>query len=145
MEKLDNVFVVKFKLDEFLIKKTNFWTISLHPQQPTIGSLVLSLNRKCEKMSLITVEESKDLSLVFQEVEKMLELTFLPDKINYLALMMIDEQVHFHVIPRYSKIVKLKDNEYKDNTWPGPPSFNEINIGTSEFTSILNQFKKAKF
>ena len=34
-------------------------------------------------------------------------------KINYLAYMMIDNHVHFHVIPRYSKIKKFNEIEFK--------------------------------
>src|SRR5690554_717049 len=115
----------KFKINEFLIKKLNYWVISLRPQQVTVGSLIVSLNRKCEFLHEITPEESKDLTLVFKTVEKIYTTTFKPDKVNYLALMMIDNQVHFHVIPRYSKSVVFEKNKYNDTDWPKPPNLLE--------------------
>src|SRR5690554_7574738 len=44
--------------------------------------------------------------------------TFNPPKINYLALMMVDNQVHYHVLPRYEGVVKINNTEYKDHCWP---------------------------
>jgi diadenosine tetraphosphate (Ap4A) HIT family hydrolase len=36
-------------------------------------------------------------------------------------LMMVDPNVHFHVIPRYSTPRRWKDVEFPDCGWPGPP------------------------
>jgi diadenosine tetraphosphate (Ap4A) HIT family hydrolase len=134
-------FSQKFKLDELLIKKVGSWTISLRPVQPTIGSLVLSLDRTCEKLSQLSNQESIDMGVAFKEIEGLLEKTFIPDKINYLALMMIDNQVHFHVIPRYSSPVKLEDRFYKDKNWPGIPSLDTIKMSNEELKLILKIFK----
>jgi diadenosine tetraphosphate (Ap4A) HIT family hydrolase len=43
------------------------------------------------------------------------------ERINYLMLMMVDPNVHFHVIPRYSKARHWKGLEFPDVGWPGPP------------------------
>ena len=40
-------------------------------------------------------------SLVTRHIEGVLGRTFNYDRINYLMLMMVDPDVHFHVIPRY--------------------------------------------
>ena len=40
-----------------------------------------------------------DLSL---DLDTALAKTFAPDKLNYLMLMMVDPDVHFHVLPRYA-------------------------------------------
>ena len=137
MEKIDNTFVEKFNLKELTIKNTGSWIISLRPQQPTLGSLILTLNRKCESLSQITEIEGRELSIAFKDIGKILKSTFNPDKINYLALMMIDSQVHFHVIPRYANKVLLDDNEYKDTNWPGPPSLEPIELSPKQILSIL--------
>jgi len=42
-------------------------------------------------------------------------------KINYLALMMVDPHVHFHVIPRYSEPRTFDGATWTDATWPKPP------------------------
>lgn len=134
---LDETFTKKFRLKELTIKNTGSWIISLRPQQPTLGSLILTLNRKCESLSQITEIEARELSIAFKDIGKILKSTFNPDKINYLALMMIDNQVHFHVIPRYSNKVLINDNEYKDTNWPGPPSLEPIDLSATQILSIL--------
>jgi diadenosine tetraphosphate (Ap4A) HIT family hydrolase len=35
--------------------------------------------------------------------------------------MMVDPNVHFHVIPRYSQPHRWRDLELADAGWPGPP------------------------
>ncbi len=141
MEKIDTTFIDKFKLNELTIKNVGNWIISLRPQQPTIGSIILTLNRKCETLSEITEDESRQLSTVFSEIEKIYKSTFKPDKINYLALMMFDNQVHFHVIPRYGKTVFFDNQEFVDNKWPGPPSLESIEIDSVKIFKILELFK----
>jgi len=125
----------KFRIEELQIKKLNYWTVSLRPHQVTIGSLILSLNRKCPHLGDITEKEGQELSEAFKMVEKMLQVTFKPDKINYLALMMIDNHVHFHIIPRYHKLVIFNDQNYKDRDWPRPPLI-EYNLNISDATLI---------
>lgn|SRR5690625_692883 len=108
----------KFRVQELLIAQVGAWNISLRPQQPTIGSLILSLGRKCAAFSELTEQEAIDLGKAFKQIESMLKNTFNPQKINYLALMMVDNQVHYHVLPRYEGVVKIDDTEYKDHCWP---------------------------
>ena len=36
-------------------------------------------------------------------------------------LMMVDPNVHFHVIPRYSEPRRWNGIEFPDAGWPGPP------------------------
>lgn len=134
----DTSFDEKFKLKELTIKTSGNWIISLRPQQPTLGSLILSLNRKCESLAQITEDEGRELQIAFREVENILGTTFKPDKINYLALMMIDKQVHFHVIPRFSSKVIFEGNEYLDHQWPGPPSLKAIDLDSNQFANLLN-------
>src|SRR5690554_1758089 len=118
---MDN-FKRKFKINQLLIKELGGWVISLRPQQVTIGSLVISLKRKCEFLHEITPEESEELSLVFKLIEKIYTLTFKPEKVNYLALVMVDNQVHFHVIPRYNNSVQFENVIYNDKDYPKPPN-----------------------
>lgn len=113
-------FKKKFELEDFLIKDFDNWLISLRPQQPTLGSLVITLNRPSEALSDLSTSETSELSDVYKYLEKLYKNTFAPDKINYLALMMIDNQVHFHVIPRYKSLVIFKNQVFEDLKWPLP-------------------------
>lgn len=42
-------------------------------------------------------------------------------KINYLMLMMVDPDVHFHVLPRYDGSRDFDGTAYLDAGWPGQP------------------------
>ena len=142
MLNVDESFSKKFRLEEFALKTVGgSWIISLRPQQITLGSLVLTLNRKCPKLSLITENEAKGLGLAFETIESMLANTFKPDKLNYLSLMMLDEQVHFHVIPRYEQKVFFDGSKFVDTDWPKPPSLSPINFDDNKLYKLLDLFK----
>lgn len=115
-------FTTKFQVDELLIKQVGSWNISLRPAQVTLGSLVLSLARPCPEMGGLQPEETAELSEAFTTIEKLLQKSFAPDKINYLALMMVDHQVHFHVIPRYETPPEFSGTSFPDADWPKPPN-----------------------
>ena len=42
-------------------------------------------------------------------------------KLNYLMLMMVDPDVHFHVLPRYPETREMFGMTFADPGWPGPP------------------------
>ena len=44
------------------------------------------------------------------------------ERINYLMLMMVDPDVHFHVIPRYDGTRSFQGVAFPDAGWPGPPA-----------------------
>lgn len=113
-------FLKKFRIQELLIIEFESWIVSLRPQQLTLGSLILSLKRKCDNIGDLQEEEAAELYKVFSDLKKMYSSTFKPDKINYLLLMMVDNQVHFHVIPRYENSVHFEGVIFNDSEWPKP-------------------------
>lgn len=138
-------FKKKFKVEELLITKVGAWNISLRPAQVTIGSLVLSLDRECPVLGGLTIEDASDLGVAFKEIEKIYNETFQPDKINYLALMMVDEQVHFHVIPRYSRPVIFQGQQFPDKNWPMPTDVTDaLTLNDTTLLAILDYFKRKK-
>lgn len=96
-------FKSKFKINELLIKEFDNWAWTLRPAQLAIPSTVISLKRPAENLSDLTENETQELSQVFKFLETQLKNNFSFEKINYLALMMVDFHVHFHVITRYSE------------------------------------------
>lgn len=138
-----NEFKKKFKIDELLIFSLNGWNVSLRPAQVTLGSLVLSLDRKCPELSQLTIKETSGLSEVFKKIETLLKISFNPDKINYLALMMVDHQVHFHVIPRYENTITFDGKNYKDENWPKPPNvLSGYDMSSKELIGLFNFLKE---
>ncbi|WP_051285431.1 HIT family protein [Aequorivita capsosiphonis] len=133
----------KFQIEKFQLQKTGSWVISLRPQQVTLGSLILSLDRTCPHLGELTELEGKELSEAFKLVETLLEKTFHPDKINYLALMMVDYQVHFHVIPRYEKPIEFDGQQYQDQDWPKPPNvLSPLELSENNLISLKQCFKE---
>ena len=111
----------KFKIEELKIFETENWIFSLRPAQCTLGAGVLSLKRPCFAASDLTPEELGNLSLAFKKIEKLLKIHFNYEKINYLMLMMVDAQLHLHVIPRYEKNIEMFGVLWKDEGWKGAP------------------------
>jgi len=141
MESLEKEFKEKFGLDYLTIQEVGGWIISLRPQQPTIGSMVLTLNRYCQHLAEINEKESADLIHAFQQIEIIVKHVLKADKINYLVLMMVDEQVHFHVIPRYKEGKTFNGNIYIDSDWPGPPSLKALSLNDLDINLILQLLK----
>lgn len=116
-------FKKKFNLDKLTIFKTKHWTWSLRPHQITIGSGILSLNRKCEFYKDLTSDEHCDLGEMIKVIENTLGERFNYNAINYLMLMLVDSQVHYHVIPRYNEKIEFRGRLWEDAHWPTPPIF----------------------
>ena len=115
-------FKEKFRVDELIISENKSWVWSVRPLQPTLGAGVLSLKRFAQAFSEITEEEGKDLSEIVKLIEQQLQTVFAYEKINYLMLMMVDNHLHFHIIPRYSEKKEFDGYDWEDEGWPGPPS-----------------------
>lgn len=117
-----NATELKFGDPETRIAQTESWTVLLRPKQPTLGSLVLVCREPVQAFSDLSAGAFTDLSQVVQGVERMLRQVVDYERINYLMLMMVDPDVHFHVIPRYSTARRFADVEFPDTSWPGPPA-----------------------
>lgn len=128
-----NKFQDKFRVKELLILSNKSWSWSVRPDQPTLGSGILSLNRPALHLSDVTPEEMSDLSNIVQIMEKKIKATFNHNIMNYLMLMMVDHHVHYHVIPRYDGCRNFAGVEWIDGGWPALP-----NMGNSQHKDINN-------
>lgn len=111
----------KFRVDELLVYENAAWTWSVRPAQPTVGSGVLSLNRYSLHLSDVTSEEMALLGDAISVIEDGVKRAFNHNIMNYLALMMVDHHVHYHVIPRYDGPRDSLGLEWVDNGWPALP------------------------
>lgn len=139
-------FIEKFRIEELKVFESQYWVLSLRPLQITIGSLILSLKRECSNMAMISALEAEELPIIFAKIDEVYEHTFKPDKINYLVLMMVDKQVHFHIVPRYEKEVEFLGELYGDKDWPKPPDvlFN-LDIQEHTLSEIVNFMRAIPF
>jgi diadenosine tetraphosphate (Ap4A) HIT family hydrolase len=109
----------KFQVADLQITDGDHWTLSVRPLQPTIGSLILSVNRELAELSELSQSESEALGVALRQAAASLKVVFKPDKINVFCLMLIDPLVHFHIIPRYSRVVEFAGRRWADKDWPG--------------------------
>jgi diadenosine tetraphosphate (Ap4A) HIT family hydrolase len=132
-----NETIKKFGYPQTKIKEYEHWVILLRPDQVTIGSLILAYKKDVTSFSEVSYKGLQELKIIYSEIENNLEMLFGMEKINYLALMMVDNNVHYHVIPRYSKVVTFIGIEVKDYGWPSLPNFSISNkINTEVFDEI---------
>lgn len=115
-------FAAAFRLPELALLRGMHWTLSLRPEQITLGSMVISANGPITSFSEAKSEtgaENELLSMMSCAERVSNELG--ADKINFLALMMKDPLLHFHVLPRFRKPVNFLGLTWTDDEWPGPP------------------------
>ncbi len=103
------------------IARCGLWTVLLRPRQPTLGSLVLVCEESVSAFGQVSATGYADLAQTTRRVEAMLSAAFSHDKINYLMLMMVDPDVHFHVLPRYATLRQFAGQTFADTAWPGAP------------------------
>ncbi len=134
---LMNATMRKFGYPETSIKELERWVVLLRPQQVTLGALVLACKEQATALSATSPEAFTELHHVITQVERALRAAFVYDKINYLLLMMVDPDVHFHVLPRYAQERAFQGQTFHDHAWPGPPDFSRVNQTNQEITCAI--------
>ena len=139
-----NSTMAKFGYPNTLIKDYAHWALLLRPQQATLGALVLICKDESETFSNITLEAFSELKEIAAAIERHLGHCFSYDKINYLMLMMVDKDVHFHVLPRYAHPRFFEEEKFNDPGWPGPPDLAQANnVGEMTNKVILHTLQQA--
>ena len=116
-----NATMEKFGFPDTLIQDYGHWVILARPAQVTLGSLVLVCKDDAAAFSAITPEAFAELAQVTRDIETTLSAFRAYDKINYLMLMMVDPDVHFHVLPRYAATQQFGGVDFPDVGWPAVP------------------------
>ena len=138
-----NTTMKKFGYPATCLKEFSQWVVLLRPQQVTLGSLVLICREEATAFSQISVEAFGELPKIIREIEASVSRTFSYSKINYLMLMMVDPEVHFHVIPRYDTTRLFSQQQFLDHGWPGPPLLKIPNVTSKEvYQDLLIHLKK---
>ena len=132
-----NATMQKFGYPQTLIKEFKKWVVVLRPQQVTLGSLILICQDDAKAFSDISPEAFSELPQVIKEIEASLAKAFSYQKINYLMLMMVDPDVHFHVIPRYEETNSFSQHDFIDHGWPGAPNLKNPNETNPSLTNAI--------
>ena len=111
----------KFRVEELLLHRNDGWTVSLRPGACTLGACVISANRPHASRADIDAGEAAALVAAVGWFETRARAAFGADKFNHLALMMVDDHLHFHALPRYADARELGGVSWTDPGWPGQP------------------------
>ena len=117
-----NPTIEKFGFPATLLRESEHWIVLLRPSQVTLGSLVLAAKSDATAYSQLPEAAFAEQAVAIREIETSLAAFCRYERINYLMLMMVDPNVHFHVIPRYSTPREWRGIQFVDEGWPGPPN-----------------------
>ena len=120
-----NETICKFGWPATLVRQYAHWLVLLRPAQPTLGSLVLAAKSDATAFSELEPAAFAELGAVTQDIETALKAAIDYARINYLMLMMVDPNVHFHVIPRYDGTRSAGGLAITDAGWPKVPALAE--------------------
>lgn len=115
----------KFGYPGSLLHDGTHWCVLLRPQQATLGALVLCAKSEVPALGQLPAEAFGELAEITRRIEAALRRFRSFDKINYLALMMVDPHVHFHVLPRYATVQDFEGTAFPDHGWPGVPDLKQ--------------------
>ncbi|MFA5015494.1 MAG: HIT family protein [Actinomycetota bacterium] len=120
-----------------VIKEFKHWVVLFRDKQVTIGSVII-MSKQLDKESLggVSVEAWSEFGRVCMFVETTIKDAFGANKFNYLALMMYDPEVHFHVVPRYSEPVQFMGKDFVDPDWPDATKRVAMDLGDDVLRAI---------
>ena len=116
-----NQTIEKFGYPDSLVREFDHWVVLVRPAQVTLGSLVLANKSEATAYGDLPAEAFAEQGRIVAAIEAALKTLCAYERINYLMLMMVDPNVHFHVIPRYSETRQWQGVSFPDSGWPGPP------------------------
>ena len=138
---MTNATARKFGHPKTLVAETQHWLVLVRPQQPTLGSLVLVCKEDAKAFSDLSAGAFSDLQGAIVGIEALLRHTVAYERINYLMLMMVDPDVHFHVIPRYDGERAHGGRVFADAGWPGPPALaSHVALSEEEAAALAADF-----
>jgi len=140
-----NATAEKFGYPGNLLAELDHWLVLLRPAQVTLGSLVLVCQDPAARFGEVPAAAGTELVAAVSQIEKALSDAFSYDKINYLMLMMVDPDVHFHVLPRYASERRFAGETFADRFWPGPPDVTQALELSPETFATLRQELRARF
>jgi diadenosine tetraphosphate (Ap4A) HIT family hydrolase len=137
---MTNATLQKFGYPDSVIEDGMRWAVLLRPSQVTVGSLVMVSKEPVQAFSELSPLAFTDLREITGRIERSLKRAFAFDRINYLMLMMVDPDVHFHVIPRYAEERQFCGTRFLDPAWPRQPDLSLANDLDDVIRKELRQY-----
>jgi diadenosine tetraphosphate (Ap4A) HIT family hydrolase len=140
---MTNATAISFGYPDTKVAETRSWLVLARPKQPTFGALVLICKEPVQAFSDLTCDAFTDLQTAVKGIEGMLRRVVGYQKINYLMLMMVDLDVHFHVIPRYEGARIHEGVDFPDAGWPGPPDLGKaVDLGPQGAAKLADLLRR---
>lgn len=140
-----NATLQKFGYPESLIHESEHWVVLIRPVQVTLGSVIIAARSDVRSFGALRPEEMAEWPGLVRKFEAAIVEHFGAEKFNYLALMMVDPNPHFHGIPRYRGPVAFQGQSFTDEKFPKPPSLDVVNECSQEMLAALRDFLRPSF
>ena len=134
-----------FAYPDSLVREFEHWVVLVRPDQVTLGSLVLAAKSDVTAYGALPAEAFAEQGEIVAAIEAALRAFVAFEKINYLMLMMVDPNPHFHVIPRYSEARRWNGIEFPDAGWPKAPQLGSAITLSSEQIRLMASELTANF
>ena len=134
-------FAGRFSKPELMIKQGKFWSIIFRESTTTLGNCIFICNRECPTLSNLTAEEMAEFPELCKWYEDKIKTLYGAVKFNYVAMMMKEGFVHFHVIPRYDKKIEKYGLVWEDIDYPKGTKLGKIEIDENIKQLIINDLK----
>ena len=134
-------FAGRFNRADLVIKEFTHWVVILRENVTTLGSCIFILKSGKPFLSEVSNEEMAELAQVHNWFETKTKELYGAEKWNYCAMMMKDEFVHYHAIPRYSKVVNAYGREWIDEDWPKGTKLGKLEVDSKVLVEIINDLK----
>lgn len=132
-----NLTLQKFDYPGQLLKEYEHWVVLLRPVQLTLGCVIIAAKSDVTSLGALQPAEMAELPRVIGEFEALMRDGFGAEKFNYLALMMVDPNPHFHAIPRYKGPVAYGGQTFEDSLFPKAPQLDVSNPCTAALLQAL--------
>ena len=141
---MSNATEIKFGDPAQRVAQTGCWTVLLRPRQPTLGSLVLVCREPVRSFADVSAQGFAEMRQLIGLIEATLREVVAFERINYLMLMMVDPDVHMHVIPRYPATRSFAGVDFADAGWPGPPVLDAaVSLDDATSAALLARLRDA--
>lgn len=115
-----NATLLRFNHPAALVREFEHWLVLIRPVQPTPLSCVIAARAAASSLGGLSAAAGAELPAVIAGFETAVKRVAPATKFNYLALMMVDPDPHFHAIPRYAAPFALDGLECRDEAYPRP-------------------------
>ncbi|AVP96489.1 HIT family protein [Ahniella affigens] len=140
---MTNETITKFGYPRSMLREYQYWVVLLRPAQFTAGNVILACKSESTALGSLGASAFSEMSIAVNEIEATLRKVVNYEKVNYLALMMVDPHIHFHVIPRYCGTRVLAGTEFSDASWPRPPDLSlAVSLAPQKFDEIAEILKR---